>query len=35
MILSKRPDVDRFLKAPDAGVRAAVIHGKDLSLIHI
>jgi DNA polymerase-3 subunit delta len=31
MILSKRPDVDRFLKAPDAGVRAAVIHGKDRS----
>ena len=31
MILSKRPDVDRFLTAPDAGVRAAVIHGKDRS----
>lgn len=31
MILSKRPDVDRFLKAPDAAVRAAVIHGKDRS----
>ncbi|MBD7942182.1 DNA polymerase III subunit delta [Brevundimonas guildfordensis] len=31
MILSRRPDVDRFLKAPDAGVRAAVIHGKDRS----
>ena len=31
MILSKRPDVDRFLKSPDKGVRAAVIHGKDRS----
>ena len=31
MILAKRPEVDRFLKSPDAGVRAAVIHGKDRS----
>ena len=31
MILAKRPEVDRFLKAPDASVRAAVIHGKDRS----
>ena len=31
MILAKRPEVDRFLKAPDAGIRAAVIHGKDRS----
>ncbi|MEN5145380.1 DNA polymerase III subunit delta [Brevundimonas diminuta] len=31
MILSRRPDVDRFLKAPDPTVRAAVIHGKDRS----
>lgn len=31
MILSKRPEVDRFLKSPDANVRAAVIHGKDRS----
>ena len=31
MILAKRPEVDRFLKAPDKGVRAAVIHGKDRS----
>ncbi|HAD84715.1 MAG TPA: DNA polymerase III subunit delta, partial [Brevundimonas sp.] len=31
MILSRRPDVDRFLKAPDPAVRAAVIHGKDRS----
>ena len=29
MILAKRPEVDRFLSAPPAGVRAAVIHGKD------
>ncbi len=31
MILSKRPEVERFLKSPDRGVRAAVIHGKDRS----
>lgn len=31
MILSKRPEIDRFLKAPDPQVRAAVIHGKDRS----
>jgi DNA polymerase III subunit delta len=31
VILSKRPEVDRFLKSPDKGVRAAVIHGKDRS----
>ena len=28
-ILSKRPDVERFLKKPDPGFRAAVIHGRD------
>lgn len=31
MILSKRPDIDRFLKSPDAAVRAALIHGRDRS----
>ncbi len=31
MILAKRPEVDRFLSKPDAGIRAAVIHGKDRS----
>lgn len=29
MIISKRPDVERFLKGPDAGVRAALIYGRD------
>lgn len=29
MIVSKRPDVERFLKGPDAGVRAALIYGRD------
>jgi DNA polymerase-3 subunit delta len=29
MILSKRPDVDRFLKAPPPEMRAAVIWGRD------
>ena len=31
MILAKRPEVDRFLAKPDAGIRACVIHGKDRS----
>lgn len=31
MILQKRPEVDRFLAKPDAGIRACVIHGKDRS----
>ena len=31
MILSKRPDVERFLAGPPKGVRAAVIWGKDRS----
>jgi DNA polymerase-3 subunit delta len=29
MILSKRPDIDRFLANPDPTVRAAVIYGRD------
>jgi len=29
LIISKRPDVERFLKGPDAGVRAALIYGRD------
>lgn len=29
MILSKRPEIDRFLASPPAGVRAALIHGRD------
>ncbi len=29
MILAKRPEVDRFLSQPPAGVRAALIHGRD------
>ncbi|HRD28432.1 MAG TPA: DNA polymerase III subunit delta, partial [Caulobacter sp.] len=28
-ILSKRPDVERFLKSPDKAFRAAVIYGRD------
>ncbi len=31
MILSKRPDIDKFLNGPPKGVRAAVIWGKDRS----
>lgn len=29
MILSRRPDIERFLEQPAKGVRAAVIHGRD------
>ncbi len=31
MILAKRPEIDRFLARPDAGIRAVLIHGKDRS----
>lgn len=31
MILSKRPEIDRFLSRPDPAIRAVLIHGKDRS----
>lgn len=33
MILTRRPDIDRFLEKPDNAVRAAVIHGRDLGVV--
>lgn len=33
MILSKRPDIERFLKGPDPKIRAAVIYGRDLGVV--
>ena len=33
MILGKRPDIERFLKAPTQGVRAALIYGRDLGVV--
>ena len=33
MILSKRPDIERFLKEPTPGVRAAVIYGRDRGVV--
>ena len=33
MILSKRPDIERFLAAPQAGIRAAVIYGRDRGVV--
>lgn len=33
MILSKRPDLDRFLKSPDPAMRAAVIYGRDRGVV--
>jgi DNA polymerase-3 subunit delta len=29
VLLKKRPDIERFLAAPGAGVRAAIVHGRD------
>ncbi len=33
MILSRRPDIERFLSRPDAGVRAALIYGRDIGVV--
>jgi DNA polymerase-3 subunit delta len=33
MILGKRPDIERFLKAPSAEIRAALIYGRDLGVV--
>ncbi len=34
MILSKRPDIERFLGKPDPQIRAAVIYGRDMGVVH-
>ena len=33
MILGKRPDIERSLKAPDSQIRAALIYGRDLGVV--
>lgn len=33
MILSRRPDVERFLAQPEAGIRAALIYGRDTGVV--
>jgi len=33
VILSKRPDIDRFLARPDPQVRAALIYGRDMGVV--
>ena len=33
MILSKRPDIERFLARPEGGIRAALIYGRDLGVV--
>jgi len=33
VILAKRPDIERFLAKPDAGVRAALIYGRDMGVV--
>jgi DNA polymerase-3 subunit delta len=34
VILSKRPDIERFLSRPDPQIRAAVIYGRDMGVVH-
>ncbi len=34
MILSKRAEVDRFLSAPTADIRAVLIYGRDRAIVH-
>jgi len=34
VILSKRPDIERFLDQPPKGMRGAVIHGRDRGVVH-
>ncbi|HEX2801079.1 MAG TPA: DNA polymerase III subunit delta [Phenylobacterium sp.] len=34
MILAKRPDIERFLGRPDPQIRAALIYGRDLGVVH-
>lgn len=33
MILSKRPDIERFLSRPDPAIRAVLIYGRDLGVV--
>lgn len=34
MILSKRPDVERFIARPDPAIRAVVLYGRDRGVVH-
>jgi len=33
MILSRRPDIERFLARPDPGIRGALIYGRDIGVV--
>jgi len=33
VILSKRPDIERFLARPEVGIRAALIYGRDMGVV--
>ena len=33
MILSRRPDIERFLKSPDAAIRVAILYGRDGGMV--
>ena len=34
MILGKRPDIERFLSRPESDIRAALIYGRDMGVVH-
>ena len=33
MILSRRPDIERFLGSPDPAIRAALLYGRDIGVV--
>ena len=33
MILSRRPDIEKFLARPDPAIRAALIYGRDMGVV--
>ena len=33
MILSRRPDIERFLRTPDPAIRVAVVYGRDIGVV--
>ena len=33
MIVTRRPDIERFLRGPDTGVRAALLYGRDAGMV--
>ncbi len=33
MIITRRPDIERFLKSPDSGIRAVLFYGRDAGMV--